>query len=112
MKKRSRKTPPKRGTARTVERRHGAAAAFNEKIAQLSRERDEALEQQEATAEVLRVISSSPTEIQPVLDAIAKAAARLLDVADADIMRVDGPSSYTWQSMDPLNNGRLARGGR
>jgi GAF domain-containing protein len=91
MKKRSRKTP-KRRNARTVERRHGASVALNTKIAQLSRERDETLEQQKATAEVLRVISSSPTEIQPVLDAIAKAAARLLDVADADIMRVDGPS--------------------
>ena len=51
---------------------------------------NEALEQQSATSEVLRVIASSPTEIQPVLDAIVTTAARLLDVADAYIMRVDG----------------------
>ena len=91
MKKRRLKpAQPKRRTARTPVRRHGASAALNTKIAELSRERDEALEQQKATAEVLRVISRSPTEIQPVLDAIATAAARLLNVADAEIMRVEG----------------------
>jgi transcriptional regulator with GAF, ATPase, and Fis domain len=93
MKKRRHKTAaPKRRNTRAAVRRNGASAALNTKIAQLTRDRDEALEQQKATAEVLRVISSSPTEIQPVLDAIATAAARLLDVADADIMRVEGHS--------------------
>ena len=62
----------------------------DELLAQRTRERDEALEQQSATSEVLRVISRSPTEIQPVLDAIATAAARLLDATDADIMLVEG----------------------
>ena len=71
-------------------RRKPSAIDVTERIALLTRERDEAMEQQSATSEVLRVISSSPTEIQPVLDAIATTAARLLDVADADIMRVDG----------------------
>ena len=63
---------------------------LQEQLDRRTRERDEALEQQSATSEVLRVIASSPTEIQPVLDAIATAAARLLDVADVDIMRVEG----------------------
>jgi GAF domain-containing protein len=48
------------------------------------------LEQQTATSEILRVIASSPTELQPVLDAIAERAARLCNAADAVVWRVDG----------------------
>src|SRR5450759_4620795 len=90
-KQRSMTTGPKRRNAPKVIRRRGSAAAGpNKKVELLTRERDEALEQQSSTSEVLRIISSSPTEIQPVLDAIATAAARLLDATDADIMLVEG----------------------
>jgi signal transduction histidine kinase len=50
----------------------------------------ESLEQQTATSEILRVISSSPTDAQPVFDAIAANAARLCSANDAQVLRVEG----------------------
>ena len=50
----------------------------------------ESLEQQTAMSEILGVIASSPTDIQPVLDAVAASAARLCDATDAVINRLDG----------------------
>jgi signal transduction histidine kinase len=50
----------------------------------------EALEQQTAVAEILRVISSSPTDVQPTLDAIADRAARLCDASAASMYLTEG----------------------
>ena len=56
----------------------------------LFQELKESLEQQTATSEILGVIASSPTDIQPVLDVVAKNAARLCDATDTLIFRIDG----------------------
>ena len=55
-----------------------------------NRELTESLEQQTATGEILRVISSSPTDVQPVFDAMAESATRLCDARDVSIGLVEG----------------------
>src|SRR5262245_20036804 len=59
-------------------------------LEELKRELAEAREQQAATAEILRVISNSPTDLKRVFAEIAASAARLCDAYDATIHQVDG----------------------
>jgi hypothetical protein len=73
-----------------------------EQFEQLKRERDEALERETATSDILRIISNSPTDLQSALGAIAESAARLLEVAGAEISRVEGDGLRLMAKHGPL----------
>jgi two-component system, NtrC family, sensor kinase len=83
--------------------------ALRERVASLTRENTklqgalaEASEQQTATSEILRVISSSPTIVQPVLDAVVESAVRLCDAYDARIWRLEGDRMVRAAGSGPL----------
>ncbi len=57
--------------------------------AQLFAEVKETLEQQTATSDILSIIAQNPTDIQPVLDAVAERAARLCNSYDALMVRAE-----------------------
>jgi PAS domain S-box-containing protein len=59
-------------------------------VQERNRELTETLAQQTATSDILRVISSSPTDVQPVFDIIAERAARLCEADVGVVSRVDG----------------------
>ena len=67
----------------------------------LFKETTEALQQQTAISEILRVISSSPTDVQPVLEAIAERAARLCEAAVASMYLIDGDKLRLLASKGP-----------
>jgi len=106
MKTRASKTTKlKRGTEATAARGGGSSVSYvKEQLALRTRELKEAqtkldlrtcelgeaLEEQAATAESLRVISSSPTDLQRVFAVVAASATRLCDASDATIHQVHG----------------------
>jgi GAF domain-containing protein/anti-sigma regulatory factor (Ser/Thr protein kinase) len=93
--KAQKKIKVKHATASTPARhRRPSALSKDTEVARLARELAEAREQQVATREILRVISSSPTDIQSVFDAIARSAVRLTDGLLSGVYRFDGELIY------------------
>jgi len=85
-------TPKARGGLKTTRRRNPSSANHKTRsaVAQLTRERDEALEREKATAEVLRVISSSTGGLEPVFEAILGNAVRLCEAKFGNIFLHEG----------------------
>jgi signal transduction histidine kinase len=72
-----------------------------------NRDLTESLDQQTATSEILQVISSSPTDVQPTFESIARNARRLCEAAHAMVFRFDGELIHL-AAHDNLGPERLA----
>jgi signal transduction histidine kinase len=89
-----RKTSRRDKKVTSATRREPSAVYATEKIALLTRERDEALERQKATSEVLKVISSSPGDMKPVFEAMLANALRICEAKFGHLLLYDGESFH------------------
>ena len=96
LKSRRRKAPqPERhNEPKTALRSKSSPSSEDTLVARLTHELREAAEQHTVTSEILRVISSSPSDLQPVFQAMLKNAVRLCDAKFGNIYRWDGDALH------------------
>ena len=87
---RRRKTSTRRNAPKTARQRSLGANGKTTNVVRLTHERDDAREQQKATAEILQVIRASPTDAQPVFETIVRNAVSLCGSLYANVFRFDG----------------------
>jgi two-component system, NtrC family, sensor kinase len=75
--------------------------------ARLFRQQQEAVEQLTATAEVLEIVSKSPTDVQPVFDAVIDKAASVCRAHRAGLWFVEGPTIRLMAAHDPLDRANI-----
>ena len=86
--------PKGRSAPKAMTRRGSVPAGQETEVARLTRELNEALAQQTATSEVLRVISSTPGDLQPVFQTMLEKAVRICDAKFGNIYRWDGDALH------------------
>jgi class 3 adenylate cyclase len=95
---------PKRGRGtETARPRSPSAAGQESSIARLERDLNEALERETAASEILKIVSSSQSSVQPALDAVAANAARLCGALSATIYLRDNNSIIVHAQSGPLS---------
>jgi signal transduction histidine kinase len=87
-------TPRRRNGAAAARRRGSATARQKAEIVRLTRELDEATQQQAATAEVLQIISGSPGDLQPAFGKMLAHAARICDAKYGNVFRLEGDTLH------------------
>ena len=93
----------RRELAQSLQREKATAKELADRNHQLS----EALENQTVTSEVLRIISGSPTDVQPVLDAIVESAAQVCRLDDVVLRLHDGIVMVPRAHFGSISTGRV-----